>query len=336
MPLPTEFSGSVNRFHRTGVMVVSHRRRPAAWPFAALFAASGAFLMVYAATTRTAWLERIVVTVCGTTVSAAHAVLLGLVLITLAHGLGRRRRTAWLLVMALVMWSGLTEIETLVMRVPGEPWRLIPLALAAVSLIGARDAFPVLPDPHRIRQTAAVAAASGTTLLVIGGGSLFAMRGRFAAPLSATDLGREFVAAVAANTGPGDFQGPSWMLSGLALAGGLALIAVILTLFAAAPPPEPAQTSERAAVRSLVAHPDSDTLAPFALRYDKSYAFEPGRRAAVGYRVLAGAAVVGGDPVGARDAWPAAIDAFLDEAERRGWRPAVLGAGAEARRLWSE
>jgi lysyl-tRNA synthetase class 2 len=317
-------------------MVVSHRRRPAAWPFAALFAASGLFLMVYAAATRTAWLERIVVTVCGTTVSAAHAVLLGLVLITLAHGLGRRRRTAWLLVMALVVWSSLTEIEALVMRVPGEPWRLIPLALAAVSLIGARDAFPVLPDPHRIRQTAAVAAASGTTLLVIGGGSLFAMRGRFAAPLSATDLGREFVAAVAANTGPGDFQGPSWMLSGLALAGGLALIAVILTLFAAAPPPEPAQTSERAAVRSLVAHPDSDTLAPFALRYDKSYAFEPGRRAAVGYRVLAGAAVVGGDPVGARDAWPAAIDAFLDEAERRGWRPAVLGAGAEARQLWSE
>jgi len=51
--------------------------------------------------------------------------------------------------------------------------------------------------------------------------------------------------------------------------------------------------------------------------------------------VLAGMAVVGGDPIGARAAWPDAIDAFLDEAERRGWRPAVLGAGPEARDLWA-
>jgi lysylphosphatidylglycerol synthetase-like protein (DUF2156 family) len=317
-------------------MVVSHRSRPAAWPFAALFAASGVFLMVYAAVSAPAWLGRVVVTVCGTTLSAAHALLLSLVLLTLAHGLARRRRVAWLLGLTLVSWSGLTELEALVVRVPGEPWRLVPLGLAIVSLLGARDGFPVLPDTHRIRQTAAVAAASGVTLLVIGGGSLFVMRGRFSVPLSTTDLGREFVAAVAANSGPGEFQGPSWMLPGLALAGGLALITVLAVLSAAAPPPEPAEPAERSVVRSLVAHPDSDTLAPFALRYDKTYVFEPRGRAAVGYRVLAGAAVVGGDPVGARDAWPAAIDAFLAEAERRGWRPAVLGAGPEALWMWRE
>jgi len=317
-------------------MVVSHRSRPAAWPFAGLFAASGLLLIVYAAEPGPGWLQRTAVTVCGTALSSSHAVLLGLVLLTLAHGLGRHRRVAWLLAVALVGWSLLTEAEALAVRVPGEPWRLIPMGLAVVSLLGAHESFPVLPNAHRLRQTVGVAAASGVTLLVIGGGSLFALRGRFTAPLSTTDLGREFVAAVAANTRPGEFQGPSWMMPGLALAGGLALIAVLITLSAAAPPPDPATASERAAMRALVAHPGSDTLAPFALRHDTSYVFEPHGRAAVSYRVLAGAAVAGGDPVGARHAWGAAIDAFLDEAERRGWRPAVIGAGPEARALWAE
>ena len=88
-------------------------------------------------------------------------------------------------------------------------------------------------------------------------------------------------------------------------------------------------------MRALTSHADADTLAPFAMRYDKTYAFEPQRRAAIGYRVLAGMAVAGGDPIGARDAWPAAIDAFLAEAEQRGWRPAVLGAGPQASELWA-
>jgi lysyl-tRNA synthetase class 2 len=293
--------------------------------------------MVYAASAPPPpWQNRIAVTVCGSPISAAHALLLGLVLITVSHGLGRRRRVAWTLALGLVIWSTLTELEALVNRVPGEPWRLIPLLLVAASLIGARDGFPTLPDTHRLRQTMAITAVSSVTLLVLGGGGLFALRGRFATPLSTADLGRELVAAVAGNTGPGEFQGPAWMLPGLALGGGLALIAVLVTLSAAAPPPEPAEASQRAAVRRLVAHPDSDTLAPFALRYDKTYAFDPRGRAAVGYRVLAGAAVVGGDPVGAREAWAAAIDAFLEEAQRRGWRPAVIGAGPEARHMWSE
>lgn len=306
------------------------------WPFATLYAVSGIVLVTYSAADPPAWLERTTVTVCGTAPSASHALLLGLVLLTLAHGLGRRRRVDWVIGLGLVSWSTLAEAESLASHAPGEPWRLIPLSLTVVSLVRAWDRFPVAPDPHRLRQTAAMAGASSVTLVLVGGGGLFAERGRFAVPLSARDLGREFVAAVAANSGRADFQGPGWLLPGLALASGLALIAVLATLSAAAPPPDPADPDERAAMRSLVAHRDSGTLAPFALRYDKSYVFEPGGRAAIGYRVLAGMAVAGGDPIGARGSWPAAMDAFLAEAERRGWRPAVLAAGPEARELWAQ
>lgn len=317
-------------------MLVSGRSNTAVWPFAAVFAVSGVVLVSYAAAEPPDWLDRTTVTVCGTAPSASHALLLGLVLLTLAHGLSRRRRVDWVLGLGLVAWSTLTEAESLATRAPGEPWRLVPLSLMVVSLVRARDRFAVSPDPHRLRQTAAMAGASSVTLVLVGGGGLFAERGRFAAPLSATDVGREFVAAVAANSGRVDFQGPGWLLPGLALASGLALIAVLATLSAAAPPPDPADPDERAAMRSLIAHRDSGTLAPFALRYDKSYVFEPTGRAAIGYRVLAGMAMVGGDPIGAQDSWPAAMDAFMAEAERRGWRPAVLGAGPEARELWAQ
>ena len=316
-------------------MLVSSRSRASTWPFAALFVLCGIALLVYAAAKPASWLDRIAVTVCGTAPTASHALLLGLVLITLAHGLARRRRVAWILGLMLAVWSALTEVEALAVRSPAEPLRLIPLSLAIIALVRSHDRFVVRPDPHRLRQTAAVAGASSATLLLVGGGGLFAERGRFTAPLSTTELGREFFAAVAANSGRVDFAGPTWLRPGLALAAGLALIAVLATLSAAAPPPDPADPADRATMRALISHPDADTLAPFALRYDKTYAFEPRGCAAIGYRVLAGMAVAGGDPIGAREAWPAAIDAFLAEADRRGWRPAVLGAGPQASELWA-
>jgi lysylphosphatidylglycerol synthetase-like protein (DUF2156 family) len=98
--------------------------------------------------------------------------------------------------------------------------------------------------------------------------------------------------------------------------------------------PPPSDAAERARVAALVAHPDADSLAPFATRADKSYALSPDGWAAIGYRVLWGTALAGGDPVGSRAAADAAIEAFLDTCARNGWRPAVLGASDAARERW--
>jgi len=126
----------------------------------------------------------------------------------------------------------------------------------------------------------------------------------------------------------------------MAAAGGFGALLALLAVLAigpyatASPAPEPGGQAERALVRQLIAHPDSDTLAPFALRYDKSYAFSADRRAVISYRVLAGVAVVSGDPIGDRRSWSAAITAFLAQTRLQGWRPAVLAAGPQARTLW--
>jgi lysyl-tRNA synthetase class 2 len=117
----------------------------------------------------------------------------------------------------------------------------------------------------------------------------------------------------------------------------LLVIALVTTgtVLRSAPAPEPADETERARVRRMVALPGADTLAPFALRSDKTYLFSADGSAAVGYRVLLGVAVVGGDPVGDPSAYPEVIARFLALCDRRGWRPAVLGARGDRVALWS-
>ena len=83
-------------------------------------------------------------------------------------------------------------------------------------------------------------------------------------------------------------------------------------------------------VRRLVLQSgERDSLAYFATRRDKSVIFSPDRKAAVTYRVLASTSLASADPVGAVGSWPAAIQAWLDEARRYGWYPAVLSASEE-------
>ena len=87
-------------------------------------------------------------------------------------------------------------------------------------------------------------------------------------------------------------------------------------------------------VRALVALSVDDPLAPFALRPEKHHVFAADGRAAVGYRIRCGLAVVGGDPVGDPLSWPAAIAEFLHVVAPQHRGVAVLGAGEQTRELW--
>ncbi|HEX5400995.1 MAG TPA: phosphatidylglycerol lysyltransferase domain-containing protein [Pseudonocardiaceae bacterium] len=120
---------------------------------------------------------------------------------------------------------------------------------------------------------------------------------------------------------------------------GSALLLVALVtigiLLRAASAPAPSGDAERSRVRRMVAAPGADTLAPFALRSDKTYLFSTDGSAAVGYRVLLGVAVVGGDPVGDPAAFADVLARFHALCARKGWRPAVLGARDEIVTLWA-
>ncbi|MFK4144569.1 phosphatidylglycerol lysyltransferase domain-containing protein [Streptomyces sp. NPDC004065] len=77
-------------------------------------------------------------------------------------------------------------------------------------------------------------------------------------------------------------------------------------------------------------HGERDSLGYFALRRDKAAIFSPTGKAAVAYRVVGGVSLASGDPIGDPEAWPGAIDAWLAEARRHAWTPAVMGASEEA------
>lgn len=84
----------------------------------------------------------------------------------------------------------------------------------------------------------------------------------------------------------------------------------------------------------LVSISSDDPLAPFVMRPGKQYVFSPDGLAVIGYRVRFGTAVVGGDPVGDRGSWAAAVDEFVALMKSKRKRIAVLAAGEVARDLW--
>ncbi|MGW0882071.1 phosphatidylglycerol lysyltransferase domain-containing protein [Streptomyces sp. NPDC002671] len=95
-------------------------------------------------------------------------------------------------------------------------------------------------------------------------------------------------------------------------------------------------TEDEQRLRALLdRHGDRDSLGYFALRRDKAVVFSPSGKAAITYRVIGGVSLASGDPIGDPEAWPGAIDAWLAEARRHAWTPAVMGAGEEAGTIYA-
>ncbi|MEU4344882.1 phosphatidylglycerol lysyltransferase domain-containing protein [Nocardia sp. NPDC023852] len=95
--------------------------------------------------------------------------------------------------------------------------------------------------------------------------------------------------------------------------------------------PQPDQLYRMA---ELVGRTQGDALAPFALHSSKTYFFNEHSTAAIGYRTRFGIAVVAGDPLGDRAAFPELLTQFSEFAVDHGWRIAVLGASPELADLW--
>src|SRR6266704_1142672 len=88
-------------------------------------------------------------------------------------------------------------------------------------------------------------------------------------------------------------------------------------------------------IRSLLdRHGRCDSLGYFALRDDKSVIWSATRKSCIGYRVVSGVMLASGDPLGDKEAWPGAIEAFLDMAARHAWVPAVIGCSELGAEIW--
>lgn len=96
--------------------------------------------------------------------------------------------------------------------------------------------------------------------------------------------------------------------------------------------PQPERLPE---VYALVDRTVEDPLAPFAMHSLRSYFFSLDRSAAIGYHARLGVAVVGGDPIGDPEQFPALVAQFQQFCRDRGWRIVVLGASERRHGMWN-
>ena len=218
----------------------------------------------------------------------------GIGLIWLSRSLAKRRRRAWQLAVAVVVASAAAHLAK------GLDFEEATISLLLlIALVHWRRRFDVPGDPASVRPLLGLSAALAGIAAVAGG-----------AELRGVELSHR--------------SGDALLGVGLVL-GFLALYfwlrpfghAVVQTV------------GERRVARALVDAYGRDSLSFFALRQDKSYLFSPSRRAFLAYRVVAGTALVSGDPVGDETEIDELLGDLRGIVRARGWRLAVVGASDE-------
>ncbi|UYP19096.1 bifunctional lysylphosphatidylglycerol synthetase/lysine--tRNA ligase LysX [Rhodococcus sp. Z13] len=254
--------------------------------------------------------------------SLSFALVLGL----LAGALAGRKRIAW---WVLTIYTGGWAISNLVLAVVDrDPHHLIALvvhlAVVALLLMSYPEFFT------RVRR-GNVWAALGVLVggLVVGTLLGWGLVELFPGTLPSSDRFLWALNRVTALTfvDNDQFGGrPNGLVNTLlGLFGALALLAAVVVLFRSQRASNALTGSDESAIRGLLAHSD-DSLGYFATRRDKAVVFAPSGKAAVTYRVELGVCLASGDPIGNPEAWPHAIDEWLDLARAYGWTPAVMGA----------
>jgi lysyl-tRNA synthetase class 2 len=264
----------------------------------------------------------------------AATIAVGVVLLMLAGGLRRRKRRAWLVAVAL---AGLACVLHLVKGLDVEESTVC--AAVVVLLLGTREAFAGVPDPRTWRHVLVMSAGAASAAVLAGLATLGfdqeALRGHTSLRLMLEHVLLGMVG----------LQGPVQFRTGeragevavtLALLGTVVVAVTVATLLHPAGGPTPLDPANEIRLRALLGSGRAaDSLSYFALRRDKSVIFSPSGKAAVAYRVLGGVCLASGDPIGDREAWPAAIEEWLAQARRYAWTPAVLAASESGAQAYS-
>ena len=262
-------------------------------------------------------------------VAAAMTLPLGLILIQLSVGLRRRKHRAWQVAVGV---SAALVVLHVVKGLDVE--EAVFSAVVLMLLLIARPAFTGAPDPRNRRHVAIVLVGGSLAAVVVGIGLILADPGDVIGSYSRWTLLRHVLAGLIGIPGPLEFSsvdGEKRIASSLLLLGCMVAATTLVAALHPAGGPHRLRPDEASRIRDLLKrHGGQDSLGYFALRDDKSVIFSPSGKAAIAYRVIAGVSLASGDPLGDNEAWPGAIGAWLAEAARYAWVPAVLGCSERA------
>ena len=264
-------------------------------------------------------------------VPLAHALALaaGVSLLVLAVYLGRRRRRALQLTVAILLGAGaLNLIKGLDIEEAALNWAL------AGFLLWGRASFRVR---HELRLGESLRTAPFLVGLAFAAGlaAVYAASGSVTPRFDLVTAVRETVDMLLLTGGPLAFHGHvHWVPTAVGIVSVTTLAAIAWSLFRPLSAPLRRDAAARHAAVELVRRHGDDTLSFFKLREDKQYLFSPDRRAFAGYGVENGVLIVSGDPVGPADALPALARSLREFADERGLKLAVVGASDGLLPLW--
>ncbi|MER6997890.1 bifunctional lysylphosphatidylglycerol synthetase/lysine--tRNA ligase LysX [Streptomyces sp. NPDC000410] len=257
-------------------------------------------------------------------------------LLLLAAAIGARKKAAWWLV---VVYLALVLIADVLASVLDPDWIWIPslaVCVAALTvLIVARREFYALTRHGALRRALLVLVVGLAAGVLLGWGLIELFPGTLVPEQRLLYAANRVLGGLVSSA---QFDGtpPRPLFFFLGLFGALALLASAATLFRSQRMEAALHGDEEPRIRALLgAYGSQDSLGYFATRRDKAVVFSPTGKAAVTYRVEAGVALASGDPVGDKEAWTPAIEAWLDVARRYAWAPAVMGASEDGARTYA-
>ncbi|MFD9848301.1 phosphatidylglycerol lysyltransferase domain-containing protein [Streptomyces parvus] len=264
--------------------------------------------------------------------AAALSLSAGMLLLLLAHGLKRHKRRAWRAAVVLLPVGAVAQFAYR-HSIVGV---LVSLTLCWL-LVRHRDQFRALPDPRSRWRALANFVLLGAGSLGLGLIIVSVHPGRVVGDPSIADRLQHVLYGLFGVEGPVDYAGrTSWTVA--YSLGALGLLTAVTTIYLAFRPEHPAARlteDDESRLRELLErHGGRDSLGHFALRRDKGVVFSPSGKAAVCYRVVSGVMLAGGDPIGDVEAWPGAIERFMDEARAHSWTPAVMGCSETGGQVW--
>jgi lysyl-tRNA synthetase class 2 len=262
-----------------------------------------------------------------TPVASALVAPLGLALLLVARGLARRKRRAYHIALALLIGLALLQESHRF------DYGALAAALVAVLLVARRQVFDAPGDPTASPRLAFRAAALLAAIYAYGLVVLWVNRIQADQPFTlrfALDETTRALIGLNLRGSPHVVGGfGSWFPISVFTIGLAAACWLLLAWLGPWRYRLAQEARERELAGALVAAYGADTLAPFALRADKSYFFSESERAFVAYRVVGGVAIVSGDPVGPAGEIEELLERFVRFARTRDWRIAVLGASEQ-------
>ncbi|MFE7773769.1 bifunctional lysylphosphatidylglycerol synthetase/lysine--tRNA ligase LysX [Streptomyces sp. NPDC057445] len=257
-------------------------------------------------------------------------------LLLLAAAIGARKKAAWWLVVAYLALIAFSDVLAISFE---RDWLWIPslaVCLTALALlVVARREFYAATRRGSLRR-AVLVLILGLAAGILAGWGLVELFPNDLVPQQRLLWSANRVLGGLVSSAQFDGTPPRALFFLLGLFGALALLNSAATLFRSQRMEAALHGDEEPRIRALLgAYGSQDSLGYFATRRDKAVVFAPSGRAAVTYRVEAGVALASGDPVGDKEAWTPAIEAWLDVARRYAWAPAVMGASEDGARAYA-